>query len=147
MKQITFIMVQADNVVLWGNPAGALWNKSVPQRTKSVTQGRVCVPVCYEAAVPNKEFQSLKEMGISWTATLTQELTSIIFLTFPISPKITPQTPTTLPLLPSPSISPPLLAFPSLPAWPSQCLWPVYGYSVSAGDRVQACFWRLSSSL
>lgn len=56
MKQITFITVQADNVVLWGNPAGALWNKSVLQRTEPVAQGSVCVPVCCEAAVPNKEF-------------------------------------------------------------------------------------------
>lgn len=55
--------------------------------------------------------------------------------------------PPTLPLLTSLSISAPLLALPSLPAWPSQCLRPVYGYSVSAGDRVQACFWRLRSSL
>lgn len=64
MKQITFITVQADNVVLWGNPAGALWNKSVLQRTESVTQGRACGPVYYEDAVPNMEFQSLENMGI-----------------------------------------------------------------------------------
>lgn len=27
--------------------------------------------VCYEAAAPNKEFQSLEDMGISWTSPLS----------------------------------------------------------------------------
>lgn len=48
MKQIPFITVQADNVVLWGNPAGALWNRGELQRTEPVAaQGRRCVLVCY----------------------------------------------------------------------------------------------------
>lgn len=136
MKQITFITVQADNVVLWGNPAGALWNRSVLKRTKPVvTQGRMCV-----MRLPFQIRTSKVWKGREYPAPHFYHVT--VFSHFSITPPLWLSHRS----LHRQSSSPLFLPIPSLPAWPSQCLLPVYSYSVSASDKVQVCFWRLRSS-